>query len=268
MSSDRNDIHTLFADKWLARTFVKNTIGEHYLAKDFGCFDEAPRQRPQNLPRNFVVKVNHSSGGVIIVWDGAKGSTIPAGGGEPIWAGHVVHPDSLVWSDLAALVNKWLATSFYWLPGKLPEWAYKNIPRKVYFEELLIGPNSGLVEDYKFFMFDGKCAAIQHDKQRFSGHFRDMYSPTWDRLPVRYGHDISTEPSIRPTRLDEMLKVAHELSKDVDFVRVDLFLTADAIKFGEMTNYPDAGLCDFDPKSFNLWLGDQWPTKNGLAPKP
>jgi hypothetical protein len=52
--------------------------------------------------------------------------------------------------------------------------------------------------------------------------------------------------------------IAEELSKGIDFIRVDLYETKDGVKFGELTNYPDGGSKKFEPKIYNTILGASW----------
>ena len=45
----------------------------------------------------------------------------------------------------------------------------------------------------------------------------------------------------KPSCMDEMFEIAAKLSKDIPFVRVDLFECDGKVYFGEMTFYPDSG---------------------------
>ena len=52
-----------------------------------------------------------------------------------------------------------------------------------------------------------------------------------------------------------MLEVAHELSKDFPFVRVDLYNVGGKIYVGELTFYPWSGYVQFTPENFDFELG-------------
>jgi len=74
------------------------------------------------------------------------------------------------------------------------------------------------------------------------------------------GHNIKYQPSEeqipKPNRFEAMIAAAQVLSKDVPFVRVDLYCIGETrIPFGEMTLYPEGGLIRFVPDSFDLSLG-------------
>jgi hypothetical protein len=60
--------------------------------------------------------------------------------------------------ELVRLARRWLASDFN-LVGR--EWAYRNIERAVYAEELLRGEEGGSPADYKLFVFSGKVRLIQ-----------------------------------------------------------------------------------------------------------
>ena len=228
----------MLADKIEVRKYVQERIGDNYLSEVFDVYDVLPDTRPGDLPSNYVVKANHGSGAAVFVWDKAGRQQLPSDLRKITWQRFLVHPDALDWDKLRKLADKWVRQNFSWLPGHLPEWAYLDIRPRVMIEELLLDAKAELPSDYKFFMFDGECHLIQLDLTRFSGHLRDMYSPAWERLPIRYFYDNSLEGSQKPKGFDEMLAIARALSDGIDFVRVDLYETNKGVKFGEMTNYP------------------------------
>jgi len=268
MAYDRRPVLTTLADKVGVRRFIQERIGEGYLSEIYDVCEVLPDTRPRGLPRNFVVKANHSSGAAVIVWDEAPHKQLPSDLRKINWQRFLVHPETLDWDRLRKLADKWVHQNYFWEPGRLPEWAYQNIPPQVMFEELLVDVRAGLPSDYKFFMFDGECHMIQHDLSRFSGHLRDIYSPTWERLPVQFLYENSREGSQPPNSLEEMLRIAHALSEGLDFVRVDLYETNKGIRFGEMTNYPEAGSGRFKPSGFDNWLGSKWQLPGSKLVRP
>jgi hypothetical protein len=62
----------------------------------------------------------------------------------------------------------------------------------------------------------------------------------------------------RPPHLDDMIRAAEILGRDLDFVRADFYDTARKYYFGELTTTPGAGLEHFDPPEFNHFLGQLW----------
>ena len=53
-----------------------------------------------------------------------------------------------------------------------------------------------------------------------------------------------------------MLKLARILSKNIAFLRVDLYEINDKIYFGELTFHPCAGFMPFKPKEWDEKLGE------------
>ena len=258
MAFDRNPMMMIYADKVKVREFVRQRVGEKYLTISFGEFLSLKSLNRSTLPKNFVLKSNHGSGGSVICWEGApRGTKISKNLSNVAWEKHLIHPDDLDWQDLVNLSNKWMRLNFYWTPGRFPEWAYKGIKPMILAEELLL-ENNDLPSDYKFHMIDGKCAFIQVDVARYGHHQRNLYSEDWKLLNARTSHPPVSDFLPSPSSLSEMLKVAQEISKGIDFIRVDLYAISGRVIFGEMTNYPNGGLVEIWPKSLNIKLAKNW----------
>jgi hypothetical protein len=75
---------------------------------------------------------------------------------------------------------------------------------------------------------------------------------------VEYGYTRAAVDPPLPEALAEFVSVAEELGRGVDFVRVDLYDLAGRVVFGELTNYPAAGVDDFRPATFDEELGTRW----------
>jgi hypothetical protein len=55
-----------------------------------------------------------------------------------------------------------------------------------------------------------------------------------------------------------MRRLAEVLSRDFDFVRVDLYALPDRIVVGELTHYPATGRQLFEPRAWEERLGALW----------
>ena len=258
MVFDRNPMMMIYADKVKVREFVRQRVGEKYLTISFGEFLSLKSLNRSTLPKNFVLKSNHGSGGSVICWERApRGTKISKNLSNVSWEKYLIHPDDLDWQDLVNLSNKWMRLNFFWTPGRFPEWAYKGIKPMILAEELLL-ENNDLPSDYKFHMIDGKCAFIQVDVARYGHHQRNLYSEDWKLLNARTSHPPVSDFLPSPSSLSEMLKVAQDISKGIDFIRVDLYAISGRVIFGEMTNYPNGGLAEIWPKSLNIELAKNW----------
>ena len=71
------------------------------------------------------------------------------------------------------------------------------------------------------------------------------------------GRRNTDDPKEKPKNLEKMLWIAEKLSKNFEYVRVDLYNPNGVIKFGEMTFTPAGGLDDM-PENFDKYLGGLW----------
>ena len=53
---------------------------------------------------------------------------------------------------------------------------------------------------------------------------------------------MNVDELVKPLMLDEAIQVAEKLAKPFPFVRVDLYLSHNAVYFGELTFTPAAGM--------------------------
>ena len=69
MAYDRRNELTTFADKVAVRRYVANSVGGKYLTTLYEVLgeDSLDLLPTEKLPKNFVIKTNHGSGGVVIV---------------------------------------------------------------------------------------------------------------------------------------------------------------------------------------------------------
>ena len=186
-----------------------------------------------DLPEACVIKPSHMSGKVIIK-----------------------HPE--VDEDLQRvhdLCEQWLHSTY----GQLDEqYWYADMTPRVVVEEWLGDDRGNPPADYKFYVFDGHVRYIHVDTNRFTNHRRRFYDREWN--PQEFTRGIELAPvTPRPSRYDQMLQIAEKLGAGFDFIRVDLYETADdSIRFGEMTVAPGSGAEQFNPTSMDAEFGEHW----------
>lgn len=265
MSYDRRDFLSVFADKIAVRNYVAKCIGKEYLTSVYAILEpnSVDDFNPDTLPKSFVIKANHSSGGVIIVSEHAdRHAILPKIEAQKVgFDRFLIHSDNADWILIRQILKKWFNLSYYYTPGFYPEWAYKNIKPRVIIEEYL-GHQSEVLNDYRFFTFNGQCEFISTGPPYHyqGGILRDFYSVLWSKIPTRCCHYSNCETvQPRPRELDNMIRIAESLAMGTDHVRVDLYEThGGRVIFGEMTNYHNGGKFEFIPKSFNFELGKSW----------
>jgi len=218
------------ADKYLVREYIKKTIGEKYLIPLIGVYDDAKQIDFSKLPNSFVMKPNHASGLILFVKDKRKLDELKC----------------------KKMLNKWLKLDYYKLSKS---YEYKDIKPRILCEEYLEGSREYGLLDYKFFCFNGEPLYIQVDFDRFVNHTRAFYDINWNKQPFTLFYPLSIKELPRPKNFDEMIYVARTLSKDMKFVRIDLYNIEGRIYFGEITFHHGGGFETVYPKEYNVYLG-------------
>ena len=238
---DRNPEYTKMVNKYEAKKYVADIIGQEYIISTLGVWDKFEDIEFDKLPKQFVLKPTHTSGNVFICKDKEK----------------------INYKQLRKMINKWLKRDYYLVHR---EWPYKNIKPKIIAEQYMVDDSGMKLKDYKFFCFNGIAQTILVCSNR-NGSFKNtnFYDISWNLQPfTREKHKNSTEQIKKPKNLDEMITVAEKLSKDIPFVRVDLYEINGKVYFGELTFYPSSGFEGFEPEEWDKKLGDmlELPTKN------
>ena len=138
------------------------------------------------------------------------------------------------------------------------EWPYKNVKHRIIAEKYL-DDGRGQIKDYKFHCFNGKCRFILVCDNRFSenGITEDFYTSDWKKMDLKRPGTRNSESEMKkPEKLSEMIEIAETLSCNTRFLRVDFYFVNNEIFFGEMTFFPASGLKEFEPKEWDLKLGE------------
>ena len=254
MLRDHRALVVTFADKVAVRDHIASLVGAEHLPALYAVLDDAARLADLDLPIPCVVKPTHGSGAAVIISADAPDYTTLPEPGE--WTYRHVRPSAVDRARLAELACWWTAQLYGQGPNR--EWVYGRVPRRVLVEEFLSAPDDGVPDDYKFFVFHGRCHFVQVDRGRFGGRTQDFFTPDWTHLALSGGPPWADPPVPRPDRLGEMLDLAERLGVGTDFVRVDMYLLPDRVVIGELTSFPAGGDSPFDPESFDLEFGRPW----------
>ncbi len=218
-----------FVDKRAVKTYVRETLGADWVIPTIWSGMRVTELDLRIMPPRSVIKPSHASGKIAFI-------------------------DSA--TDLAALArraNSWLKWDHHLMHR---EWAYAGAARRLLIEPQIAPPDA--LTDYKFWVFDGEVCLIQVDTNRFSRHARSFFTVEWRPVDVKLKYARDATPPAPPPRLDMLVQGALKLAADFRFVRVDLYDAPDHPLFGEMTFWPEAGLCRFSPPAFDLALGEHW----------
>ena len=231
---NRKTSYTTMVDKYKVREYIRERLGEKYLIPLLGVWNNPEEIDFDILPNQFVLKCNHNSGlGMSICKD------------------KVLFDFAKAKKDL----RRGIRENYY---QKNREWPYKDVPRKIIAEQYMKSDAGGLT-DYKIHCFNGEPKLILVCKDRFleTGLTEDFFSINWEHLDIRRPkHPNASAPIKKPEELDEMLRLAAILSKDIPFLRVDFYIVDYKIYFSELTFYPASGFDKFVPEIWDNILGD------------
>ncbi len=230
---DRKPEYTKMVDKYEAKKYVANIIGNEYIIPTIGVWDKFKSIDFSKLPNKFVLKCTHDSGGVLICKDKSKLNKLKT----------------------KIRFNIIMKRNFYY---RHREWVYKDVKHRIIAEKL-IESEEGELADYKFMCFNGKVKYIFTCTERRSkeGLKVTFYDTNWNKMPFERHYPSERKPMKKPENLELMIKIAEKLSKNIPFVRVDLYDINGKIYFGELTFYPGSGLEEFSPEKYDRILGDE-----------
>lgn len=262
---DRDPLLTTMVDKIAARELVEELVGSQVLTRVFTS-GEFSKIVWSDLPREFVIKATHGSGGVVVVWDGAPaGSRLPTNPGRHPWGKFQVRPENLDLDRLIALCHSWMDLDFFWYPGKrTPEWAYAGVPPRLICEEVLRDAAGALPSDYKFHVVHGRVQFIRVLGERTGSSYTGAtFDREWNLIDVGFkSHGKTVPPSHQPPAIPlcstELIRIAESLGGLTDSVRVDLYAIEERVVFGELTIYDAAGEGAYQPRSFDVKIGNTW----------
>ena len=230
---DHNPLYTKMVDKYEAKKYVADIIGEEYIIPTLGVWDHFDEIDFEQLPEQFVLKCTHDSGSIAICKDKATFDKKTA----------------------KKKLERGLRYNYYYSGGF--EWPYKNVKPRIIAEKYMVDESAEQLKDYKIFNFDGMPKLIEVDYDRFTGHKCNLYTTDWTFIEAAIGYPPDPNRIIdRPKALEEMLSLAKKLSADIKYLRTDFYSIEDKIYFGEMTFYPGSGFAKFSPDKFGLNLGD------------
>lgn len=225
--------YTTMVDKYAVKKYVADRIGEEHIIPTLGVWKNFDEIDFDGLPEQFVLKCTHDSGAIVICRD----------------------KDKFDKKKAKKKLTKYLKRKYYYCHR---EWLYKNVPPRIIAEKFMQDGTHAALTDYKFYCFNGtprflyvsigmenhKTARVSFvdTNWKFADFGRTDYKPL-EKIPPK------------PDRFEKMLEIARILSKDIPFLRVDLYEINGKVYFGELTFTPCAGMMPFDPPSADLEIG-------------
>lgn len=230
---------TRLADKYLARDYIAEKLGEDVLPKLYGVWEKAEDIDFTSLPDKFVMKTNHGCGGIVLVEDKNK-------------------------LDLQKVKDEMANALNHKFGYETVEPHYLKIHPVVMAEEMIDndGGFSSSIPDYKVFCVNGVPETILVCSDRVGKHVTlSFYDIEWNYMPeVNSGRHKGEYKEIpKPECLDQLLLYARTLAKDFPQVRVDFYIAHGKIYVGELTFTSQGGYMDYLSREFSLKLGSNVP---------
>lgn len=228
---DRNPLYSRMVDKYEAKEYVAEIIGNEYIIPTLGVWEHFDDIDFDTLPEKFVLKCTHDSEGLVIVKD--KSKLDKAAAKEKIEAA--------------------LKLNFYYI-GR--EWPYKDVKPRIIAEEYMEDHVDGELRDYKFFCFDGepKAMFIASDRGKDATKF-DYYDLDFNHLDLKQ-HYPNAGNVRKPETFDKMIELSKVLSKGIPHIRVDFYEVDGKLYFGELTFYHFSGFMPFQPAKWDDIFGE------------
>ena len=232
--NDRKEHYQIMVDKYEAKKYVADKIGEQYVIPTYGVWDRFEDIDFSKLPSNFVLKTTHDSGGVVLIND----------------------KNNMDIDKTKDVLEKSLKNNYYYL---CREWPYKNVRPRILAEEYMVDEHGDGLKDYKFYCFNGvpKYLYVSQGMNDHKTARVSFITMNWEKAPFGRADypEFEALPS-KPIKFDKMVSVAKKLSEEQPFLRVDLYEISGEVYFSELTLFPCGGLMPFVPKEWDRKLGD------------
>lgn len=228
---DRNPEYTIMVDKYLAKKYVADKIGEEYIIPTLGVWDNPDEIDFDKLPDQFVLKCNHNSGvGMCICRDKLK----------------------LDIKKVRSELRKGLRQNYY-LSGR--EWPYKDVPKKIIAEKYMEDQKTKGLTDYKIYTFNGipKIMGIYCDRPQNTRS--DFFDKDFNCLGFTWGYPHIKDKPKKPKNFEKMFELAEQLAKGTIELRVDFYEVNEKIYFGELTFFDGGGFDIIEPSEWDYKLG-------------
>ncbi len=216
---DHNPFYSSIVDKYEAKKYISERVGEEYVPKILGLWNDYSDIDFSSLPSSFVLKCTHDSGGVVICKD----------------------KNNFDYSRAKRIIDGSMKKDFYL---QKREWPYKNVKHRIIAEEFLSddsGEDEGLI-DYKFLCFNGEPKVMYIANDIKDDSHEDFFDMDFNHLPLQMGYPMASVCPKKPKSFEKMKEMAKILSKDFLHIRVDFFEIDGKPYVGELTFYQNEGI--------------------------
>ena len=227
---DRKPEYTRMVDKYEAKQYIAEKIGEEYVIPTLGVWERFEDINFDVLPDQFVLKCTHDSGGLVICRDKSN-------------------------LDIEAArkkITKSLKRNYYY-HGR--EWPYKNVKPRIIAEQYIEDTAEDALTDYKYFCFHGNPKVMYISKDHGKNPCTDFFDMEFQHLPIKARDPNAEVMPTKPEQHEKMKQIAAVLSKGIPHLRVDFYLVNGKIYIGELTFYHMGGFTQIQPEEWNVRMG-------------
>ena len=216
---DHKPFYSTIVDKYEAKKYIAGRVGEEYVPRLLGLWNDFDEIDFSSLPSSFVLKCTHDSGGVVICPD----------------------KNNFDYKRAERIIERSMKRNFFL---QKREWPYKNVKHRIIAEEYLSddsGEDEGLV-DYKFLCFNGEPKVMYIGNDIKDDSHEDFFDMDFHHLPLQMGYPMAPVCPKKPRSFEKMKEIAQILSKDFLHIRVDFFEIDGRPYVGELTFYQNEGI--------------------------
>lgn len=228
---DHNPQYTIMVDKYRARQYIKDVIGDQYLIPLLGVWEKPDEIEFDLLPNQFVLKCNHNSGTGMCVCKDKNRIDI---------------------SKIKRELRKGLREDYYSVHR---EWPYRDVTRQIIAEKYMVDEGGEVLTDYKFFCFNGEPRVMYISNDGAENPRTDFFDMEFNHLPIIMKDPNSEQLPKKPQNFELMKELAEKLSEGIPFLRTDFYEINGNVYVGELTLYHNAGLSHIEPEEWSYKLG-------------
>ncbi len=230
---DHNPLYTKMVDKYEAKKYVADIIGEEYIIPTLGVWTNFDEIDFNKLPDQFVLKCTHDSGSIAICKD----------------------KENFDKKTAKKNLTKGLRYNYYYAGGF--EWPYKNVKPRIIAEQYMVDDSQKELTDFKLMCFNGKvqCTFTCTGRNTDRGLHVTFYDKDWKKMSFTRHYPIESLAMKKPANYEKMIRLAEKLAKSLKFARIDFYEINGKIYFGEITFFPGSGMEEFSPIDWDYQLG-------------
>ena len=229
--NDKHEEYTQLVDKYAVKEYIEKLNWGGRIIPTLGVWDRFDDIDFTKLPKQFVLKTTHDSGGIVIVKD----------------------KDKMDMKEARKKLEKSLRRKYFLMSREYP---YKDVKPRIIAEKFMVDESGTELKDYKFFCFNGEVKFLFVATDRpFDTRF-DFFDADFNHLPFKQGHPWARKEIKKPANFEKMKQAAATLSKGIPHVRVDLYNINGEIYFGELTFFHFSGVVPFDPAEWDERIGE------------